>query len=350
MKENKTLYFFQGLASILVVFIHVPFPGALGTVVTALARIAVPLFFMISGYSLFVYIETERFRQKIIQRIKRNGVITVIGLVVYFLVDVAKCILKRASVWTFLGPVFSLPNLVKLLVLGVIPPGTGGVLWFMIALVYSYMLLLVLNPLLKKNNVKAWGIGAFVFMVFLGAVKIAATALNVHIGSLYLGSNWIFGNWIAIGFPSILIGMRIRQMIEDQVWASFSAPVVLTIMVFCLTATSIEGLFLEHKLNMYLSYSVFTLIVDGCIFILSQREYFHAQNPLVKLGKYYSRDLYLWHPLVMSAISIFVTTLKLGDNSLVQFFQPVIVLVLSLLLSIIINKAKGKIDNDKVGV
>lgn len=350
MKENKTLYFFQGLASILVVFIHVPFPGVLGTVVTALARIAVPLFFMISGYSLFLYIETDRFRQKIIQRIKRNGTITVIGLAIYFLVDIAKCVLKRESVWTFLGPVFSPSNLVKLLTLGVIPPGTGGVLWFMIALVYSYTLLLFLESLLKKNNIRAWGIGSFIFMVLLGAIKIAVTASNAHIGSLYLGSNWIFGNWIAIGLPSILIGMSMCKMIEDKVWESFSAPAVMAVMALCLTAASVESVLLKHKLDMYLSYSVFTLIVDGCIFILSQNEYFHTQNPLTALGKYYSRDLYLWHPIVMSAISIFVTKLRLGDNEIVLFLQPVIVLTLSLLLSVVINKVKGKIDHGKMGV
>lgn len=345
MKENITLYYFQGLASILVVFIHIPFPGALGTVVTAWARIAVPLFFMISGYSLYDHIGTAQFREKIIQRIKRNGAITVIGLVIYFLVDITKCILKRESIWTFLGPAFSLPNLIKFFTLGVIPPGTGGVLWFMVGMVYSYVLLLFIEPWLRKQNIKALGIGAFLFMAFLGLVKIIATAFEAHVGSLELGSNWIYGNWITIGLPAVLIGMSLRKLIKQGTWKNYSAPAVLVIMALCLTATSIESLVLKHFFNMYLSYSVYTLIVDACIFILSQKQYFHTKNPMVKLGKYYSRDLYLWHPLVMSAISISLALFRLSDNKTVMYLQPLIVVIVSLLLSFSINKVKGRLSN-----
>lgn len=350
MKDNITLYFFQGLASILVVFIHIPFPGAMGTVVTAWARIAVPLFFMISGYSLFTYLETDRFRKKLIQRTKRNGSITLMGLAIYLFVDVVKCVLKRESVWTFLGPAISVPNLVKFITLGVIPPGTGGVLWFMMAMVYSYIFLLLVEPLLKKNKIKALGLGSFVFMVVLNIVKINATALNIQICFINLGSNWIYGNWITIGLPAMFIGMSLRKLIDEESWINYSAPAVLTIMALCLTVTSIEGLIIKHKLNMYLSYSIFTLVVDVCIFILAQKKYFNSKNPMVKLGKYYSRDLYLWHPLVMSAISIILTLLQLEDYSILTYLQPLIVLIISLLLSITINKIKGGFTNGKVGI
>ncbi len=341
MNENKTLYFFQGLASILVVFIHSPFPGTLGTVVTAWARIAVPFFFMISGYFLFAYLDSEQFPQKNFQRIKRNGAITVIGLIIYFLIDVAKCILKRKSVWTFWERVFSLSNLVKFFALGI--PATGGILWFMMALVYTYILLLILKTLFTRNSIKAWGIGAFIYMVLLGIVKIITSALNIHIGSIFLGSNWIYGNWITIGLPAILIGMSMRKLNEDRTWNNFSVPVVLAIMVICLTATSIEALILKQNLNIYLSYSIFTLIVDACIFILAQKEYFHRQNSMIKLGKYYSRDLYLWHPIIISMISTFVTKLQLEENTAIMYLQPVIVLAVSLLLCIVIYRVKKRI-------
>lgn len=345
MKENITLYFFQGIASILVVFIHIPFPGALGTVVAAWARISVPLFFMISGYSLYPYIGTDQFRKKVIQRIKRNGAITVIGLSVYFLVDIAKCILKRESVWTFLGSVFSKANMIKLFTLGVIPPGTGGVMWFMIALVYIYTLLLFLEPLLKKENVKSLGGVAFISMVLFGLIKIIVTALDLHIGSFYLGSNWIYGNWIAIGLPALLIGISLCKVIEDGTWKDFHCSTVLAIMALCMTATSIESLILNCKLHLYLSYSVFTLIVDVCIFVVAQRSYFRSENPMVKVGKYYSRDLYLWHPLVMSAASISVSILRLGNNLAVMYLQPVAVLVVSLLFSMVLFKIERRFIN-----
>ena len=40
----------KSICAFLVICIHVPFPGAFGECVTTAARIAVPVFFMITGY------------------------------------------------------------------------------------------------------------------------------------------------------------------------------------------------------------------------------------------------------------------------------------------------------------
>lgn len=179
-------------------------------------------------------------------------------------------------------------------------------------------------------------------MVLLGLIKIIVTALDLHIGSFYLGSNWIYGNWITIGLPALTIGISLRKVIEDGTWKNFRCETVLVVMALCMTATSIESLILDRKLNLYLSYSVFTLIVDCCIFVLAQRSYFRPENPMVKVGKHYSRDLYLWHPLVMSAASISVSTLRLGNNVAVMYLQPVAVLIVSLLVSIVLSKIERR--------
>lgn len=49
-RRNSTLDVIKGIAAIMVVFIHVQFPGIIGRVVNNLAAFAVPLFFMVSGY------------------------------------------------------------------------------------------------------------------------------------------------------------------------------------------------------------------------------------------------------------------------------------------------------------
>ncbi|MFV8815028.1 acyltransferase family protein [Aerococcus urinaeequi] len=38
------------IAAFLVICIHIPFPGEVGQIITAIARIAVPFFFMVSGF------------------------------------------------------------------------------------------------------------------------------------------------------------------------------------------------------------------------------------------------------------------------------------------------------------
>lgn len=49
---NRTLYFWQGMACLSVVLIHCMLPTGLCVIACALARFAVPLFFMVSGYYL----------------------------------------------------------------------------------------------------------------------------------------------------------------------------------------------------------------------------------------------------------------------------------------------------------
>ena len=49
-QKNNTLELIKLFASYMVVFIHVPFHGRFGAAIDALARFAVPFFFLVSGY------------------------------------------------------------------------------------------------------------------------------------------------------------------------------------------------------------------------------------------------------------------------------------------------------------
>ena len=57
MRENKKinimLNLLKGFACVGVVFIHMPFPGNFGKIISTLSGFAVPLFFMIAGYYSF---------------------------------------------------------------------------------------------------------------------------------------------------------------------------------------------------------------------------------------------------------------------------------------------------------
>ena len=49
-RQNYKLDLFKCIAAYCVVLIHVPFPGMVGNAANCLARFAVPLFFLVSGY------------------------------------------------------------------------------------------------------------------------------------------------------------------------------------------------------------------------------------------------------------------------------------------------------------
>lgn len=52
-KRLNLLCIVEAMAAFLVVFIHAPIPGVIGDCVCGVARISVPLFFIISGFFLF---------------------------------------------------------------------------------------------------------------------------------------------------------------------------------------------------------------------------------------------------------------------------------------------------------
>lgn len=56
--ENVSLNILKGIACFNVVMIHCTFPGAIGKIISGLARFAVPLFFAISGY--YIYSRKQR--------------------------------------------------------------------------------------------------------------------------------------------------------------------------------------------------------------------------------------------------------------------------------------------------
>lgn len=48
--RNQLLDFLKGLGCIGVIFIHIPFPGVTGKIISKISQFAVPVFFMITGY------------------------------------------------------------------------------------------------------------------------------------------------------------------------------------------------------------------------------------------------------------------------------------------------------------
>ena len=66
--RNRNLDVLKFVASIFVIFIHISFPGNFGVFVGALARFAVPAFFMVSGYFSYKAIQDNDYK-KILQRI-----------------------------------------------------------------------------------------------------------------------------------------------------------------------------------------------------------------------------------------------------------------------------------------
>ena len=348
MKGNKTLYLFEGIACLLVVLIHNPFPGDLGIFFVSIARYAVPLFFMVSGYSLYGCLETDIYREKIKRRLKKNSKVLGIAIACYFVFDIAKCMLKGRSVFQHFAEMISIPNVFRLVFLGLFPPQSAcGILWFMLAQLYVYVFAIIFASKTKKCIIPTITKISFFALLFASCLKIFSTALHWKVGIIDLSSSWIYGNWILMGLPCFFLGIGFADYFEKNHHkvVLFSILGYMVVIGVCIILNYILCLILDHQLKMYLNQTAFTLIMDYCMFAIAQQDRISEKNLFAKIGCFHSRNVYIAHPAIISCYNIIFE--KIPSTSWIGYVQPVLVIITSLVFSMILNIIVRQTNNYK---
>lgn len=197
-KRNQTLDVIKLIAAFLVVFIHVPFYGTFGKVVNLYTRIAVPVFFMTSGY--FCYENTEAVIWKKIRKIAGILVFaallyTVCNLVLGFLADglkgIKSCLLVYGSWERWMG----------LLLLN--QPFAATRLWFLYALIYVY----ALQIFFQKRYISYKTIG---ILSACGLVGHIALCCGCAAAGIELPGH-MSRNWMLFGYPFFGCGLLFRH-------------------------------------------------------------------------------------------------------------------------------------------
>lgn len=121
--ENQNLYILEGIASLLVITIHIGYPGFVGIIINVLARTAVPLFFIVSGYFLNDIDEFAMVRLN--QKIRRIFKLSISATILYWCWGVIlHCVLlQESSIFIWLKNLLTAKNLVAFIVLNSVPGG-----------------------------------------------------------------------------------------------------------------------------------------------------------------------------------------------------------------------------------
>lgn len=141
--RNKTIDGFRLIAAFLVVCIHAGMPG-LGVVLTPFYKIAVPFFFMISGFYLYDD-DRESMNRKIIKLMKRIFLIWFQATIIYAVVTYF-CFPED---WLNQAMLFCQA---KFWLLNIAP--FNSVLWYLLAYLYSLLLIYVINKLTNVSKIK----------------------------------------------------------------------------------------------------------------------------------------------------------------------------------------------------
>lgn len=322
--RNTTLDLLKLIAAFCVVFVHYKFYGKVGVVIDALGRVAVPLFFITSGY--YSYNNTiDKLKSKAIRLIKMFVVVTLI----YHIATIAVYLVQSefAEISAYLASLFNIKQIIKFLCFNNTMSSTH--LWFLLALAYSYVLHCFAVKFKISNKVLTlYAIAALSLHLILGEYL---AIFDISIENIYVR------NFALMGYPFFIAGLIIRQ--NEQKIVNIKNSVLIP--VFCVGAVEVLAVrYLSDFKEMYLG----TILMVFVLFTIA------LKHPDIKLNKFMltlcasNLYIYLYHKLIGFVITkgFLFFEIDIAESALLTNCVAISVSVLSALLAIVILKIKSK--------
>lgn len=297
-----------------IVMIHNPYGYTKNPLLDVVLRMAVPIFFMISGY--FNVTSDDKAAAKNIAAVKRTLKLVVIANVLYFFWGIY---MNMYSLKSFLGYVFWPGNIVNFVVFNESP--VKAHLWFLSALLMCYAIMYVSAKL--KLGKKIY------LLIFSGLfVMILCEFDNILIGRdiyvIYYRNCWFFG------IAYFLVGRWLREN-EDKV-KEFAGKLTLWKAIAVTVISFGIALGMRRFTGANEMYTVM-LPLEVILMSLAVKNTSFGQNTVFeKLGREYSLPLYIVHPIVCDII--FKLSRKNSWNTTVMSYIVVPVTIIIMLITL----------------
>lgn len=335
--KNLSLEGFKLLASLFVIFLHVPFDGKIGTTVDAMSRFAVPFFFIISGFfSFHISLQT------IVRRIKHILQLCILSSLLYFFRYSFMFLSFGESVITYCKSVFSLPQLLGWILFNLNPIAEH--LWFLFALCYCYALFWLYSAITGTKS-------KYLFLYILGFIILFITlALDGPISRyiIYI-PHYIYRNAWFMGFSAFILGIFIRDIFQryPQLLQVSSEYQILIIAVGFLLA-----IIQKHTIGTSeISFGALVTASGLMIFGHTHPDCFcknaTSRKFCAKAGSY-STMIYIVHILFIEIYDAHcVTPISNLLGPIESFLRPFLIFLFSLLAAIVYEKAVSYIKRNK---
>lgn len=312
--RNKTLDMVKAISAYAVVLLHIRFPGAAGNVVNVLARFAVPVFFMVSGY--FCYREDGREFSRIGKKIRHILTLIMVAFPAYVFWDLIQNQIDGDSQRKWLESLTSGEHIRQFFLYN----NSSQVkwhLWFLPALLYCYLLFALVSK----------------FRLYRLAYVLIPVLLLIHFGmeefSPYIGDHFRvmeFRNYLFTGFPFFMTGHMIHRY-EDKIEACFSGKkeqILYVLLAAGCICSLVEYRYFE-KQELFLG----SVCMAAALFVLALVKK-DAEVPaiLATAGQKYAFFIYLFHLCVADILKDFFRAAGLGKNMLYLWARPIMVCAL----------------------
>ena len=311
-KRQNNLDVLKCLCAFLVICIHIPYKGKFGEIVTPICRIAVPIFFMITGY---FYTKTSK---KPLKQIKKIFSLVILANLLYFLFGVLTNNL----------PDISNTNVIAKLILFNETPFAGH-LWYLGAILY----VLIIVYLADKIKIRKY---LYFFIPILLIVDIIFGKYSILIFNKEFPYIYI-RNFLFVGLPYFLIGDLLYKN-KDKLLNKFSLKnLIILIIVFTITTLLEKYFLISINMNATRDQYISTTFLSITVFLLALK----AKNVDDKfifaiIGRKYSLYIYIVHLMIINLYNNYLV-----EKNILNYFIQIIVFLISLLIAIIYVKCKN---------
>ena len=300
---------------------HSSFPGIFGKLISYLFKFAVPIFFMVSGYYLYnSNLDKKEKLNKLQHKAFRALKLLLFSEGIYFIYNII-LILFGIKTWQSIS--FNYYDVLINIFTGTFFNGT---LWFIYALLYTYIILIILEKLnLNHPNRK--------YLIFALSILILHIVSRVILKNFSIYDDYglvrLFRSALLYGLPFVMIGYYLRSN-KIKIKLSFRKMSLLFFLGYCISI--VQYLITKQSLDQDFG----TLLSSASLFI-----YFISEKPinnwnlLGNIGQYLSTYIYILHEGVITFINIIIT------HGILLWLTPILSIILTIILAILVYFCKS---------
>ena len=328
-QKNNTLELLKLFASYMVVFIHISFYGNAGVAVDALARFAVPFFFLVSGY--FSYnVNCEKIKKRT-KHILALFVFAAVCCTVFQIVLLLKSNPNR--LFSLLNAYTDFNTYVDLLVFN--RTIISGHLWYLLAALYVYVIFYFATKFKIKEKV-----------IFIVALLLLVLHLLLGEGLAVFGIKipmQFIRNFALMGIPFFAMGLFVKKY--KHKFQKVPGYMVLVFAVIGAFETIISCLIFGQN-ELYIG-SLFILAAVVAVFI----KYSNVRYPRVLTAlDGCSTYIYIFHIVIATALNVIYSILGIDIYSslILENLHPIVVCIASTIFAYLFIKIFKKPRKSKL--
>lgn len=315
--HNHSLNILKVICATLIVFNHCIFPGKVGVLIRDISRVAVPIFFIISGY--YVYRNSEYKKYKKIIRI----LLMLVGASLFWFIFtiIRYSVINPSEIKNYLSGFTDLRNVFNFFVFN------SNIfwehLWFLNALLYCY----IFEYFNTKFKIRRQGRIELPLatILLLGYFLINIFIIDDSYSNIYFIRNFIF-----VGIPFFLIGKNIHRFniahrVGKKVW---------------LIASIFVSILFVFERTIYKSELFISSMIGACLlFIICLKKPDIHNSKIESIGNNLNLYIYILHPAIKYVVLDVIDKSKIG-NVVVMYIYPIIVLLITTVIAYIIYMIK----------